>query len=1111
MGACIVPEQNVGPAEVQVSSGLEEKMRKLDSIFAELDQSRSGRVDKDEFASGLQKFGLQWDLEKIKSSLGKTKTSARKGYISVQEFKYAFYMTCIRQADKGTHELLELVLIKMMSQSTGNVDNMEYKSSERKIDLEGLSTKLESKFAEIDADMDGLIDFAEFTACLGKLSLDWSSDKVREVMKAIGEDTINFMQFRTALVSTAQSTAADSSVDELLKVTLTNLAEAAERQKKLKDNKVKRMLKQLEETLDKIDTKKDGVMSKEEFLKTCTGLGITLQDWEIRDCLTAIDHENSGTLDRKDFRASFYVSCIRKPEAELSQLVCDTLLAMASNRKDNLMSIDSKEDDVKQSERDALIAQKFAELDLNKDGAINIDELAAGLKKIGVQWSDDAVRKILSEAGSDGEFSFLQFKAVMQRSNMANGATTDIDTVIKHSLSHLKNKGRLHQQFNNDQIKRKVRRLAKKFKKLDKNGDGKLDLEEFKLACRKWDLELGEKEIETLLRKMDADGNGTIELPEFKRAFSLAISAAPMLSMQEAMKVSLLSMVKHKGLKSDLETGLVLRRMTSDDWMPFKEEIIKRISKTFTAIDLNMDGVINKVELQQTVKTWGIEWSQAEAISIFRGLDTDGCGEISIQQFIKLLYSPAYAFPNQQITDLFISTLTHYAKKAGINIQFSLLRQRERMKEVTDTFTKLADSKTSQIDKEGLADYCKTCGLEFDESQVAKLFSTISNDLKVITQKDFMSALYLPVLRNPHLGIDQVFKAVAEWMSEKGDAAGALNRDCPRFKKDTEVVNEELTSKIEVAFALADHNKDGSLSAEDLATTCERLEITSSIEHCKAFISGADLGDSGELTIFDFSIVACGVVGDDEKDATPENILSKALGCLRRQRSFQMIYNLQGTSFRERMADVNHIFEKLDVRSAGELSIDEFKAVVTEVGLDDWKENETLELIKKLGKDDKGVMNKKEFLSLFYMSAMQNPDLSPEDIISSKLNMMIGKKATSKQFVTNCSKIQLEARSKKITTMAASDDALALVEAKFLLMDKNMDGYVDQGEFSEVLASLGLKYDEDRMSQIMKKLDHSGQGKISFHGSFKPLIYNTAINHQGWTVDQVLRTAITNL
>jgi len=401
--------------------------------------------------------------------------------------------------------------------------------------------------------------------------------------------------------------------------------------------------------------------------------------------------------------------------------------------------------------------------------------------------------------------------------------------------------------------------------------------------------------------------------------------------------------------------------------------------------------------------------------------------------------------------------------------------------------------------------------LELDETQVAKLFSTVSNDLEAITQTDFMAALYLPSLRNPQLGIDQVFKALGEWMLEKGDAADTLNTNFPRLNKDTEIVKEELTSNIEVAFSLADSNKDGSLSAEDLATTCERLEIRSSIEHCKAFISGADSSGTGELTIFDFSIVARGVVGDDEKDATPENILSKALGCLRRQRSFQMIYNLQGASFRDRITDITQIFEKLDVRSAGELSIEEFKAVVKEVGLEDWKEGETMDLVKKLDKDDKGVMNKKEFISLFYMTAMRNPDLSPEDIISSKLKMMIGKKVTNKQFVTNCSKIQLEARSKKITTMAASDDALALVEAKFLLMDKNMDGYVDQGEFSEVLASLGLKYDDDRMAQIMKKLDLSGQGKISFHGSFKPLIYNTAINHQGWTVDQVLRTAITNL
>merc|ERR1719320_923225 len=168
-----------------------------------------------------------------------------------------------------------------------------------------------------------------------------------------------------------------------------------------------------------------------------------------------------------------------------------------------------------------------------------------------------------------------------------------------------------------------------------------------------------------------------------------------------------------------------------------------------------------------------------------------------------------------------------------------------------------------------------------------------------------------------------------------------------------------------------------------------------------------------------------------------------------------MLYNAQAASFSAAVSEINQIFSKLDVRSAGELSIDEFKAVVTEVGLDDWKDDETIELMKELGKTDKGVIKNEEFLSLFYMSAMQNSDLSPEDIISSTLNQMIGKKATSNYFVTNCSKIQLEARTKKVTTMAASDDALALVEAKFLLMDKNMDGTVDQREFSEVLASLG--------------------------------------------------------
>jgi len=311
-------------------------------------------------------------------------------------------------------------------------------------------------------------------------------------------------------------------------------------------------------------------------------------------------------------------------------------------------------------------------------------------------------------------------------------------------------------------------------------------------------------------------------------------------------------------------------------------------------------------------------------------------------------------------------------------------------------------------------------------------------------------------------------------------------------------------SKIESAFAMADLDMNGTLSAQELIASAKTLGINFTVEECKEIVSEIDIDGAGEMTIFDFSHVIGAAVFKNPQ-AKAEDLLKDALMGMKKQRAMKKQMRERG--LKTKMKAMAHMFDKIDSNKDGKLDLPEFTQGVKDMGLE-WSDAEIKACLEKIDADGNGTIERNEFNTCFYAACMRNPDLPIDEIVKASLTQMMNKGQLSAQFTAKFDKLNLKKAETKVTMFAMQDDALALVEAKFMDIDKNLDGVIDQKELGDVLTKLGMKMNEKELAAIFKKIDKSGNGKINFQSDFKPMIYETALKHPGWTVDQVLRSAV---
>lgn len=125
----------------------------------------------------------------------------------------------------------------------------------------------------------------------------------------------------------------------------------------------------------------------------------------------------------------------------------------------------------------------FERLDTNKDGKVDIAELRAGLKAMGI-FRHGAAQKIVSsgDQNNDGSLDFNEFS--------------------KYLKEHEK-------------------KLRLTFKSLDKNNDGRIDASEIQMSFAELGIHVSEEDAKKILQSMDIDGTMMVDWNEWREHFLL--------------------------------------------------------------------------------------------------------------------------------------------------------------------------------------------------------------------------------------------------------------------------------------------------------------------------------------------------------------------------------------------------------------------------------------------------------------------------------------------------------------------------------------------------------------------------------------------------------------
>lgn len=175
----------------------------------------------------------------------------------------------------------------------------------------------------------------------------------------------------------------------------------------------------------------------------------------------------------------------------------------------------------------------FDEMDADGGGTLDVDEMRDALKKFAREASDFVAR---SDVIKQQMSFFTQRKNNVQQALDAITALEDVNKAT--STADLSIDARL-----GSLLKRKSMKASEIISRWDPNGDGEIDMHEFRTNVKSLGLQATNEEIDTLFRSLDEDGGGSLDMNEIKHALTnlqaAAVAADKTIKRLEKSKVNL--------------------------------------------------------------------------------------------------------------------------------------------------------------------------------------------------------------------------------------------------------------------------------------------------------------------------------------------------------------------------------------------------------------------------------------------------------------------------------------------------------------------------------------------------------------------------------------------
>jgi len=267
-------------------------------------------------------------------------------------------------------------------------------------------------------------------------------------------------------------------------------------------------------------------------------------------------------------------------------------------------------------DKDKVVKKIMRRLDTNKDGKLDIEEFGKLFGLI-VQRHDLVLRATLkfNELDKDGSGSLEsdEIDATVMWTLQAFPNDDDLNTYKKHLLSHI-----------------------------DANGDGKIDLNEFiilfeDLLVR---LELIER-ARVKFNELDTDKSGVLEAAEIDKVVDWVLAAYGERPADQlaGFKATLMKRIDvNKDGKLSLQEFAVLF-----DEIMMRMDLISQARKAFSKLDENGNGFLEKEEVAKVLTFWATRCGEKVGIdpsqpldALMAKVDVNGDGKLSLAEFIPL-------------------------------------------------------------------------------------------------------------------------------------------------------------------------------------------------------------------------------------------------------------------------------------------------------------------------------------------------------------------------------------------------------------------------------------------------------------------------------------------
>lgn len=760
----------------------------------------------------------------------------------------------------------------------------------------------------------------------------------------------------------------------------------------------------------------------------------------------------------------------------------------------------------------------FTQYDVNRDGNISRQELEDGMVQSG-QFSFDEARAAfdIADINGDGEIDIAEFVQIMFPT------AAEIVANLRKSFSNAEQVEATFRSWdlNNDgaisftELQTAVARSGQKLSEEEMNaifviGDvdqnGEIDLEEFKRLMMPTVSDIVAKfrsvyktvgDVQKAFKKMDINGDGEIDRQEMQQALS------SLLSQQEVNAVFNAADVNKDGSISYEEFIGLMCPNASDIVSKFRSQYknIEDVRAAFKRFDRNGDGALSKDELAAAMKSSGLSYTDMEVNAIFSLGDSDGDGEITLQEFVNLM-SPSAAEVIGKIRKNF-KNITD-VKKAFKNIDVNndgLISKQELQSSSCCTFDSEEISaifELGDVNGDGEIDMGEFIGLMYPSATevVSKLSSTFSNidDVKAafklldmdgdgsITRQEMGSC--------SHRFSPEQIEAIFALGDVNDDGALDLEEFIGVMCPSAEIVISRIRQKFKnineakKAFVAMDSNKDGLISRKEMSANSK----FNSHEIDAIFMLG-DLNGDGEIDIEEYMGLIC--------PAAMEAIAKFSRG-IRNIGEAQTLFKIldkngDGVISMEEMLncgqrlnskDIDAIFAIGDVNNDGEIDMSEFvgvlcpsaSTVVSRISKGFKTINDIKSVFKSLDKDNDGNIspqelkvagyNEQEINAIFALGDANNDgQIDIEEFIAvmcpsaaavvNKISKLFSCKETAVQIFNkidinkdgNISKDEMKGATLQNGTHLHPIE----VDAIFALGDVNKDGEIDLEEFLSVM------------------------------------------------------------